>query len=178
MSNFVELGKIESSRRHLEAGIELFFERKDPLVVYTVAWAAYQVLSDLCKSRGIKRQMEDSDILKEMGVHGEVMAAFRKPRNFMQHADRDPNDLVKFFPDSSFLMLLLAVELYQSLVPGNFLPGRIMQMWFFVKYPERAPVEIAAQIRALPHQPSADDYELFVHMLQSAANNSLQAGWP
>lgn len=178
MSNFVEIGKLEAARRHLEAGIELFFEKKDPLVVYTTAWAAYQVLSELCKVRGIKRQMEDSELLKEMGVHGEVITAFRKPRNFMQHADRDPEGVVKFFPDSSYIMLLLAIELYQSLAPGDFIPGRVMKMWFFVKYPEYAPTEVAAQIKSLPHRPSADDYELFSEMLQSVANNSLKADHP
>jgi hypothetical protein len=68
MSNYLEVGKIESAKRHLEVGILLFFERKDLVVVYTVAWTAYQVLSDLCKLSGFSRQIEDSQILEEMGV--------------------------------------------------------------------------------------------------------------
>jgi hypothetical protein len=175
MSNFIEVGKIEVARSHLEAGISLFFDRKDPLVVYTVSWTAYQLLSELCQVRGINRQIEDSEILKNLGVHEEVIKAFRKPRNFMQHAGRDPDALVKFFPDSTFLMLLLAIELYQALAKNPFLPGRVMQMWFFVRYPERAPADVSAQIHSLPYKPNADDYQFFQQLLNSTFQTSSTA---
>lgn len=174
MSNSIQIGKIEAARRHLEAGIEFFFEKKDPLVIYTTAWTAYQVLSELCKAKGIKRAIEDADLLKELGVHSKIIEAFRRPRNFMQHADRDPDGVINFFPRSSYLMLLLAIQLYQNLVSEHFLPGRIMQIWFFLKYPERAPKEVSAQIEALPYRPNHEDFELFSHMLRSAANHSAE----
>lgn len=176
MSNFVEVSKIEAARRHLTAGIELFFERKDPLIVYTTAWAAYQVLSELCKVRGVKRQLEDSEILHNMGVRNEVVAAFRKPRNFMQHADRDPDGVVKFFPDSSYLVLLLAVDLYQSLTPGPFAPGKVLHLWFYMKYPVRAPKALLDEINALRIDCCPEDYELFLELLKKMYTQSKQTG--
>ncbi|MEN9658787.1 MAG: hypothetical protein RL571_2252 [Pseudomonadota bacterium] len=167
MSNYLEVGKIESAKRHLEVGILLFFERKDLVVVYTVAWTAYQVLSDLCKSSGFSRQIEDSQILEEMGVRKSLIAAFRKPRNFFQHAEKDANEKIKFFPDSSYLLLLLSIELYESLVSEVFLPGKIMRMWFFIKYPERAPLLVTQCIQKLPYKPNADDYDFFIDLLKA-----------
>src|SRR5437660_11025323 len=95
---FQTIAKLDAAERQLAQAIRLFFDRGDEIAVHTLASAAYQVLSDLCAKRGIAREIEDSEILAEIGVKGEFIAAMRKPQNFFKHADRDAEDTVRFSP--------------------------------------------------------------------------------
>lgn len=166
MQAFVKIDKVEAARRHLIAGVELFFDRRDPIVVHTVAFAAYQILSDLCAHRKVTREIEDSDVLKNLGVHQEFLRAFRKLHNFFKHADKDPDGFVKFFPNSNYVVLLLATEYYAKLISKVPKHCQVLRAWFFVKHPEHAPLGWAQMIRS--HAvPSADDFEFFKMMLSS-----------
>jgi hypothetical protein len=55
-------------------------------------------LSDICEQRGIVREIEDSEILEEMGVKKTVLAHMRKPQNFFKHADRDADQKIRLSP--------------------------------------------------------------------------------
>jgi len=172
MNKHVEIGKLEAARRHLEVAIRMFFEQKDPVAIYTVAWSAYQILSDICKKKGIERQVEDNPILVEFGVKKEFMAAFRAPRNFFHHADRDDKEVIKFFPDTSFLIPLLATELIEKLDGIQFWYGRVLMMWFYINNPNYAPEDIKTNIAALPlpHKDILDDYSIFIELLDRSSN--------
>lgn len=166
MADSVEIDKVEAARRHLIAGVELFFDRYDPIVVHTIAFAAYQILSDLCAHRKITREIEDSEVLKDLGVHQEFLRAFRKPHNFFKHADKDPDGLVRFFPGSNYVILLLATEYYAKLLAEVPKHCQVLRAWFFVKHPEHAPPDWAQMLRPLV-LPSADDFEFFKMVLRS-----------
>ncbi len=165
MDNHIEIGKLEAARRHLETAILMFFERKDPVVIYSVSWSAYQILSDICKEKKIHRQMEDNPIIKEFGVSKEFMSAFRAPRNFFHHADKDPEETIKFFPDMAFLMPLLATELYGKLISNPFFSGKVIQMWFYFKYPQTVPESLKLEMKKIPYNTSYEDYDLFLELL-------------
>lgn len=168
MENYVSVGKLEAAKRHLRTAIVMFFERKDPVAIYTVAWSAYQILSDICKKAGIDRPFEDDPILDEFGVRKEVIRAFRKPRNFFHHADNDNEESVKFFPDMAFLIPLLATELLEKIEPHPFIPGKTLRLWFFINNPKLAPKEISSQIELMDFPPSPDDYDLFIDIMAKA----------
>lgn len=165
MSHFEEIGKIEAARRQLRACIYMFFERKDPIVVYTIAWAAYQILSDISKQKGISRLMEDNEIIREMGIEKEFLKAFRSPRNFFHHADKDHEEKIKFFPETASLVPMLASDLYVKITGEDFSPGKVLNLWFFAKYPMRAPKEIKVAFAGLPIEADPNDYDLFLELL-------------
>jgi hypothetical protein len=171
MSTFVEIEKLESARRHLEAGVLLFFERKDPLVVYSVAFTAYQVLSEICQQKGIERTLEDSPELQQLGVREEAIRAFKTPRNFFQHGQRGTGR-VKFFPDIVPLLLLLAEDLHSKLVGEATFAGKVMRIWFAVKYPGRVEPALRVPLATLPTVPTSDDYEVFLELLREHSPQS------
>lgn len=143
----------------------MFFERKDPVAIHTLSWAGYQILIDLCAQKGIEREIEDSPILKEMGKLNEVVTAMRKPHNFFKHSDKDPNSTVKLFPDSNFLLLLMACQYFLKLTGDLFYEGRILQTWFYLKYPERSPKEWVGNINDAIKEINPNDYEFFLEAL-------------
>ncbi len=100
------VSKLEAAERQLRQAVRLFFQRGDDVAIHTLAAAAYQILSDLCEHKGIEREMEDSAILDEMGVKGEVLATTRKPQTFFMHADKDPEGTVRFNPLLSACLIL------------------------------------------------------------------------
>lgn len=173
MKNYVMIGKIEAAKRHLSAAITMFFERKDSIVVYTTAWASYQILSDVCKQRGIHRAFEDNPVFREYGVEKEVLKEFRAPRNFFHHADKDPDKEIKFFPDLAFLLPILAFELLEKIEGKEFFPGRLLQIWFYLKYPKRMPKSVSENLSKAPPL-SSEDYDFFLEALGNKNNSPVR----
>ena len=165
--------KIDAARRQLETAILMYFEKKDPIAIHSLAWAAYQILIDLCEINGVEREIEDSPILKEMGKLSLVITAMRKPHNFFKHSDKDPNSTVKFFPNSNYLLLVMACQYFLKLTGELFLEGRVMQIWFYLKHPERSPKDWVGSSDEIFKTVNPDDYGFFLEFLQSNKNKSL-----
>ena len=118
MNDFVEISKIDAARRQLTVAIELYFRGFDPISIHTLAAAARNVLDNLCAHREIQVQIRLESMLQEIikpEHHRMVRRKFREPENFFKHADRDPEETIRFNPDSTEFMLLEAVEAYCSL---------------------------------------------------------------
>ncbi len=49
----LQISKMAAAQRQLDAAIRMFFDREDELAIHTVAAAAFQVLRDLTKKRGV-----------------------------------------------------------------------------------------------------------------------------
>lgn len=165
MTTSIELDKLEGARRHIETGVTMFFERKDFVVVYTVAWTAYNVLSDLCHSLNIERQIEDSPELKALGFQEKVLKAFRQPRNFFQHGGARGKNTIKLSAEMAPLMLLLAGELFQKIDSEAIWHYQVLKMWFSVKYMQRASARVREHLAALPHEVDFEDFDLFLDMV-------------
>jgi hypothetical protein len=142
-SDFKIISKIEAAERQLAQAIRMFFDRADAVSIHTLASAAYQILIDICKSRAIPREMEDSAILMEMGVKKDVIAALREPQNFFKHSHQgNPEETVRFSPKLSAYMMVSAAR-YHYIVTGRQMHESIvLQMWFYASHPERAPEQI------------------------------------
>jgi hypothetical protein len=165
MAEFEIVDKVGAVQRQLETAIWMFFERKDPIAIHSLGWAAYQILIDLCQIKGIEREIEDSAILKEMGKLNEVITAMRKPHNFFKHSDKDPDSTVKFFPDSNYPLLLMASQYFFKLTGNVLFEGQILRMWFCMKHPDRAPPEWEAGLNKVSKTINWNDYEFFLEVL-------------
>ena len=160
-SSFIVIEKLEAAQRQAAQGIRLFFARGDEVAIHTLVAAAYQIASDLCAHAGIKRVLEDSEILKEMGAKKEVLAALREPQNFFKHADKDPKGTVRFSPFLSVGLLVYFTYYYTQLTQRRFVEGDVFLIWFYLKHPERAPSEYQATVRQAASILDHNDFELF-----------------
>lgn len=80
-----KVSKIDGAQRQIETAIDLYFSGGDFLSIYSISFAAHQVLRDIYKHHC------NDDFLDNLSAH--LPADFRKhlaaPANFLKHADRD-----------------------------------------------------------------------------------------
>lgn len=160
-SSFTVVKTLDAAQRQAAQAIRLFFQRGDDVAIHTLVAAAHQIASDLCAHAGIKRELEDSEILKEMGAHKEVLAALRQPQNFFKHADRDPDGTVRFNPFLSVGLLVYFIYYYTQLTQRRFVEGDVFLIWFYLKHPERAPTEYQAAVRHAASIIDHNDFSFF-----------------
>jgi hypothetical protein len=106
----IQLTKLEVARRQLHTAIELWFEERDAVSVYSLAYAAHEVISAVCKSRGlsIDKLLYESPAIPE-DLHTEWREALRQPANFFKHGDRDPDGDIEFFPQAAEAFMITAI---------------------------------------------------------------------
>jgi hypothetical protein len=164
-STFHIISKLEAAERQLRQAVRLFFQRGDDVAIHTLAAAAYQIAIDICESKGIHREMEDSQILDEMGVKGKVLAAMREPQNFFKHADKDPEGTVRFSPPLSTCLILYTIQYLYAITGKQFPEGQVFRAWFFLRYPEHAPPEVRALFPKIPKGFGSEDYSIFLEII-------------
>lgn len=133
-NGFLTISKMEAAECQLITAIRLFFRRGDPFSIHTLAGAAVGILGDLASARGITNPFIDNDVIRPE-MKGEFRRILRQGRNFLKHADRDPNDTWRMKPDLNKFSIFEGMFLYEALnedEPGEFVFYRI---WFSYHHP-------------------------------------------
>ena len=163
MTSF-EIDKIESAVRQIKESIRLFFERRDPVAIHTLAFAGHKILYDLCKHRGMKDKLSYS-LSDYKYVPQEMRKDWHKllssTANFIKHADWDGDDKILFDPKISEAFLLDATFLYQNIRTDLFHEGAVFRTWFFSKYPS-AIIESEFKDKFMPLKLASEDIDNFV----------------
>ena len=180
-SDFQTVSKIEAADRQLRSVVHFFFQRADAVAVHTLAAAVYQILVDLCEHRGIERELEDSAILSHLGVKKDVLDAVRRPQNFFKHADRDPEGFLRFNPMLTACLILYGIHYLHCLTGTKSPEGQVFCLWFYLRFPDRAPAELRASFAQLPPEVGPDDYPVFLELITlqcQRANCGVQTDGP
>lgn len=121
--------KLQVAERQLREAIRLFFERRDPVTVHTVAAAGHQVLVDIAGRDGVE------SLLKPKAAEASFIRSVNYPTNFFKHADRDAQGRINIRPLADFNAELLmdAVLLFQRYAGTLFLEGKVFWTWFVTK---------------------------------------------
>ena len=112
------LSKIDAARRQLECAVDLYFNSADSVSVHTLSSAARNVLLDLCAHRGITGEVFRDFLISTYVLQehkSTVRNLYRRAENFFKHADKDPDGLLYFDPESSDYALFEATEAYTRL---------------------------------------------------------------
>lgn len=135
--NVCNLAKRDAARCQLAEAIRLFFQRRDPVAIHTLAAAAHQILYDLCCSSGRRAAsfMYDEALIRPEKREC-IIRLMREAQNFLKHADRDPNESLEFHPDSNRFLLLDAVEMWRQLGFPRFNEELIFRLWMILSNPE------------------------------------------
>lgn len=160
-TNNLEISKLEAAERQLDQAIRLFFQREDEVSVHTLASAAYQIITDICKHKKIEREVEDSIILEKFGVKKQVLDSLRKPQNFFKHADKDHTDTITLDPMLTALLLMSSANYLLLLREKESVECRVFRDWFFIKEKdsEHTSLEIKQWVNSLSSLPDTSDYE-------------------
>jgi hypothetical protein len=105
----LKLSKLDVARRQLDAAVEMWFSEKDPVPIHTLASAAHEVFSSLCRHRGLPPLMFDPALCRP----GKARLAKRMLNthyNFFKHASSDPDDTTEFPPELSEIFIYVGIE--------------------------------------------------------------------
>jgi hypothetical protein len=89
----------------LDTAIELWFLRRDPVAIHTLACAAHDSLDDL--GRGIGKQ----PTLKRIYSDAELLQAY----NVFKHATADPNETTDFPPGVNMILILDTINSFHKI---------------------------------------------------------------
>lgn len=129
------LTKLEAAKRQLSEAIILFFERRDPIAIHTLAAAAHQVLIDLGEHLRIPGMVKNIPIMPPE-VRREWNRIVNEPHNFFKHADRDPDDTLEFRPGLTPFLIVDAVLIYHQIAGEMTDEQLVFAGWFAAQYPD------------------------------------------
>lgn len=149
MKSVIKVSKLEAARRQIDVAIHLYFNDHDPLAVHTLACAAHEILRNIGEARGIRSM---KDLVIEMVVPSYKKEAILKldtARNFLKHADRDPEAFLEYNVDAAELWLFDCCMLYQSITGEKTNLMATVTAWICINHPDLiADPETKAKIKA------------------------------
>lgn len=162
-----KLTKLECAERQLAEAIVLYFERRHPVAIHTLAAAAHQIIFDLCRKKGIEGSLLKSCLYIRPEKKKMWLQKISEAENFFKHADRDPDAAIEFNPATTTYFIVDALELHCKLTGGYLAEGRIFLSHFIQLNPDFIQPHAASQI--LPALAKAEidpnDYKLHLENL-------------
>jgi hypothetical protein len=130
------VSKLDAATRQLQMAIVLYFQDADALGVHTLAGAAHAILRDLLVRRDGPSSVRARDERVQPDHHAFVTRMVNKARNFLKHANRDPNRILRFCPDWTDFLLYEAIRMYITLACKLEHASIIFLIWLSSKYPD------------------------------------------
>jgi hypothetical protein len=126
--------KLDAARRQLRTAIRMFFEGRDTVSIRTLAAAVEGLLAGLLKQRGELHPFRDSDIIRPERK-AEFLQILNHDRNFLKHADKDPDEVLEFRPETVEHFLLECTVLYEKCTGRVLREGWVFFIWFGLHKP-------------------------------------------
>jgi hypothetical protein len=138
MSAELIISKLDAARRQLETAVRLYFHEAEPVSIHTLTAAAYNVLRHITARRGgtpmiIKDQLTQY-IRKE--YIDQYKMKLNEAENFFKHADKDPDDALKFRPVQTDLLLWDGCQKYRELTSEAVPMLTLFITWYVLNNPE------------------------------------------
>ena len=130
-----KVNKIDAAARQLREAILLFFERRDPIAIHTLAAASHQILIDLASDSGLIGILKNNPLVRPE-KEKEWIALVNKSQNFFKHAPRDSKSVLEFRPSITLFFILDAVQIYEQVTGHKTHEQLVFWTWFSVKYPD------------------------------------------
>lgn len=139
-----ELTKLDVAFRQVAVAIQLFFEDRDPVSVYTLAGNAWEIFDSLCRHQDLDGWSMHVD--KQLSTGISLRQVVNVYRNFFKHADRDPGDTIKFSDEWNEHLLFFAASDSFLLDETRLVECAIFHTWYFAVDEERIPSGIREEI--------------------------------
>ena len=138
----------------------MLFRNDDAVAVHTLAMAAFRILRDLVKQRGLEDPVNS---MIKPGKEKEFWCGVSSFANFFKHADKDPDDISDgFLEEVNDLVLLIAATYFDLLGCQCTEEMKALTAWFTILHPDvlsqdvnpaaKALVSASGEIRSLPRE--------------------------
>lgn len=129
--------KEQAAKRQIVTAITLYFNGGDYVSMLSLVSAAYTIVRDLNKKRGLNH--EDLEALVSINfkeeAHRLVKKKFTDALRFVKHADTDPDAKLELQYSYVEFWLLLAADLYTRVTKDSPVESKAYHFWFASKYP-------------------------------------------
>jgi hypothetical protein len=129
------LSKLDAATRQLHLAIDLFFQDADPIGIHTLAGAAHGLLQDLLARRDGNRGGLAQTVHVQPDHRQFVATMITEARNFLKHADRDPNGVLQFNSDWTDFLIFEAIRMHIELAGIVSSQSSFFLIWLSAKYP-------------------------------------------
>ena len=125
--------KLDAAKRQLETYIRLYFHEGDPVAMHSLAAAAFGIIKDINAQNG-----GDETLFEKMleaikpELRDEIRGKMVEAQNFFKHADRDPDETLLFYPESTEFMALDACSKYIELSGENPPLFQVFNGWMMI----------------------------------------------
>src|SRR5258708_34698476 len=123
----IQISKLETARRQLNAAIRSYFLDNDPVPTLTLVGAAYQIVKDLA---GDDHKGVVLDNGEEIGDG--FYYAFRYPYQSLKRAERKPDEILDFPTELPELYIYEAIEKYYFLEKKYSVEMLVFLLWYNV----------------------------------------------
>jgi hypothetical protein len=104
----LRLTKIDAARRQLETALQLWFSGAEPVSIYTLAYAAHELIFELYRKAGLKDLLFDTTFSTEE-YRAIFVVSLKRAANFFKHANKDLDEVLEFTSDRSDPILIMSV---------------------------------------------------------------------
>ena len=144
--NETKITKLQAAQRQIDAGIGMLFKNDDPVAIHTVAMAAFRILRDLVKQRGLE---DPVDSMIRPGKENEFWREVGSFANFLKHANKDPDDISgDFSEETNDVVLLLAARYYDLLGCQQTKEMQALTAWYMTLNPSVLSQDVNPAIQA------------------------------
>jgi hypothetical protein len=127
--------KLDAATRQLQEAIRLYFQDGEPLAVHTVAGAAHGILRDLLGRRDGPLSGRARAGTVQLDHSAFVTKMVGKAKNFLKHAEHDPESVLSFNTDWTDFLLYDAIAMHISLAHELTRENIFFLLWVTAKYP-------------------------------------------
>jgi len=131
----MKINKLDAGTSQLREVIKLFFEKRDPISVHTIAGAASHLLYNLCQHEGVENYVRGNPHIRA-DKKGQWISLVNEAQNFFKHADKDPNSDFDFNPKLTELLIFDACLSVEGLTGSMFSEAQVFTIWFSAKHPD------------------------------------------
>ncbi|HAU0349543.1 TPA: hypothetical protein JBF68_15615 [Legionella pneumophila] len=129
--NLIEIDKVSAARNLFDDATLLFYEKKSSISIHHLVHAAHEVL---CAITG------DSHLLDSVALTAEGKKEFKQmfniSKNFIKHADKDPNATLKFNTQTNVLLLWDCAWIIISKIDDTCVYSQTVIAWCAFAHPE------------------------------------------
>lgn len=133
----INISKLDAARRQLDSSILYFFNDYDPVSIHALTRAAHEVLEAISKKQGINSVILEG-IKKFVRTDKQKMVRdkINEVKNFIKHADRDPEAVVEFDPEITQYFIWDACRLYKLLTTNYTRDMLVFTTWISIMHPD------------------------------------------
>lgn len=116
----------------------MFFEKRDPVSIFTLMAASHGVLRDLLR---VGKDEDFASLIKDNPTIPKEnrtlwVKDINKYQNFFKHANTDPDESIEFNSEVLPIFIYDSVQMLERLTNAKFFEGSVFNAWHVVSFPE------------------------------------------